>query len=97
LATEKNRESVQSLNGRCFLDAGATSALTATLSDRRSTGQLLNWALNSSSKIIYVIKPDEGGVNYLTSFLNDYQNLISPPPLICILNQQRFNAKAEID
>ena len=96
VATEKIRESLQSLNGRYFLDAGATLALTATLSDRRSAGQLLNWALNSSATIIYVIKPDENGINNLTNFLNDYQNLISPPPLICILNQQRFNAKARL-
>ncbi|NBU93157.1 MAG: hypothetical protein EBS18_01070 [Actinobacteria bacterium] len=95
-ATEKNRDALRSHTERYFLDAGATLTLTTTLSDRRYTGKLLNWALNSSAKIIYVIKPDERGISSLTNFLIDYQNLISPPPLISILNQQRFNAKARL-
>jgi hypothetical protein len=83
-------------SGKYFLDAGATSALTTTISDRRFSGHLLNWAVNSSAKIIYVIKPDDGGISGLSNFLNDYQNLISPPPLIIAVNQQRFNAQARL-
>ncbi len=82
--------------GKCFLDAGSTKGLTGSISDRRFTGQILNWALNSSAKLIYVLKPDENGIAGLSTFLNDYQNLISPPPIIYILNQQRFNAKARL-
>ena len=79
-----------------FLDAGATKALTGSISDRRFSGQLLNWAVNSSAKLIYVIKPDENGISTLSQFQSDYQNLITPPPVIYILNQQRFNAKARL-
>jgi len=77
--------------GQTFLDAGSVTTLTSTFSDRRSSGQILNWAINCSAKIFYVIKPDENGIASLRHLLADYQNLISPPPLICILNQQRFN------
>ena len=94
--TENNLGSLVSPTGKYFLDAGATSALTTTISDRRFSGQLLNWALNASAKIIYVIKPDQGRISVLSSFLNDYQNLISPPPLIIALNQQRFNTQARV-
>jgi hypothetical protein len=82
--------------GNCFLDAGSTTGLTGSISDRRFAGQILNWALNSSAKLIYVLKPDENGIAGLSTFLNDYQNLITPPPIIYILNQQRFNAKARL-
>ena len=83
-------------SGKYFLDAGSTRALTTSISDRRFSGQLLNWALNSSAKLIYVLKPDENGIAAMSHFQNDYQNLISPPPVIYILNQQRFNAKARL-
>lgn len=92
--SESNLNSLISPSEKYFLDAGATTALTATVSDRRFTGQLLNWALNSSVKLLYVIKPDENGISSLGRFISDYQNLISPPELICVLNQQRFTVKA---
>lgn len=94
--SESNLNSLISPSERYFLDAGATTALTATVSDRRFTGQLLHWALNSSAKLIYVIKPDENGIYSLSRFISDYQNLIAPPTLICVLNQQRFTAKARL-
>ena len=94
--TDNNLNSLVLPSGMIFLDAGATSALTATISDRRFSGQLLNWALNTSAKIIYVVKADGRGFTELNYFLNDYRNLISPPPAIFILNQQRFNAPARV-
>jgi len=95
-ASEKNLNSLISPSEKFFLDAGATTALTATVSDRRFSGQLLNWAVNSSAKLIYVIKPDENGISSLSNFLSDYQKLIKPPALICVLNQQRFTKKARL-
>ena len=92
--TENNLNSIALSSGKFFLDAGATSALTATISDRRFSGQLLNWALNTSGKLIYVAKQDDRGIAELSNFLIDYKNLISPPPLIFAINQQRFNAEA---
>ena len=94
--SENNLASLVLPTGKIFLDAGATSALTTTISDRRFSGQLLNWALNSSAKLIYVIKPGEDGIHSISNFLVDYQNLISPPPLLILLNQQRFNSQARI-
>ena len=94
--SENNLASLVLPTGKIFLDAGATSALTTTISDRRFSGQLLNWALNSSAKLIYVIKPGEDGIHSISNFLVDYQNLISPPPLVILLNQQRFNSQARI-
>jgi hypothetical protein len=94
--SENNLGSLVLPTEKIFLDAGATAALTTTISDRRFSGQLLNWALNSSAKLIYVIKPDEGGIQSLSNFLVDYQNLITPPPLLILLNQQRFNSQARI-
>ena len=82
--------------GKYLLDAGATKALTGSISDRRFSGQLLNWALNSSAKLIYVLKPDENGIAAMSHFQSDYKNLIAPPPVIYILNQQRFNTKARL-
>ena len=95
-ARESNLNTLIAPTEKYFLDTGATTALTTTISDRRFSGQLLNWALNSSAKLIYVIKPDENGIASLSNFLNDYQNLITPPSLICVLNQQRFTAKARL-
>ena len=80
--------------GKFFLDAGASSTLTATISDRRFSGQLLNWALNTSAKIIYVVRVDGRGFTELSNFLTDYKNLISPPTVIFVLNQQRFSTQA---
>ena len=84
------------ISGKCFLDAGPTNGLTGSVSDRRFSGQILNWALNTSAKLIYVLKPDENGIAGLSTFLNDYKNLIAPPQVIYLLNQQRFNAKARL-
>jgi hypothetical protein len=82
--------------GTLILDAGSTSALTSSLSDRRTSGQLLNWALNSSAKLLYVLKADENGIYQLSRFMTDYQNLIAPPPVVYILNHQRFDSKARL-
>lgn len=95
-ANESNLNSLILQSEKYFLDAGATTALTTTISDRRFSGQLLNWALNSSVNLIYVIKPDENGISSLRNFLSDYQNLITPPALTCVLNQQRFTATARL-
>ena len=82
--------------GTLILDAGSTSALTTSLSDRRTSGMLLNWALNSSVKLFYVLRADENGIYQLSRFIADYQNLIAPPPIVYILNHQRFDSKARL-
>lgn len=79
-----------------FMDAGSTKALTSTLTDRRTSGQLQELALSCAKRIIYVIRADTSGINYLAKFIADYQNLISPPEITYLLNQQRFDASARL-
>jgi hypothetical protein len=78
-----------------FIDAGAALYLTKTLADRRSEANWLNQSLNSSSKMIYVIKANENGMAYLSQFINDFKKLISPPQIIYVLNQQRFDRQGQ--
>lgn len=79
-----------------FMDVGSTKALTTTLTDRRITGQLQELALSCAKRIIYVIRADTSGINYLAKFLVDYKNLISPPAITYLLNQQRFDVSARL-
>ena len=78
------------------MDAGSTKALTSTLTDRRISGQLQDLVLSCAKRIIYVIRADTGGINYLAKFIADYQNLISPPAITYLLNQQRFDTAARL-
>lgn len=78
------------------MDAGSTKALTSTLTDRRISGQLQDLVLSCAKRIIYVIRADTGGINYLAKFIADYQNLISPPAITYLLNQQRFDSAARL-
>lgn len=79
-----------------IMDAGSTEALTSTLTDRRISGQLQDLVLSCAKRIIYVIRADTSGINYLAKFIADYQNLISPPAITYLLNQQRFDSAARL-
>lgn len=79
-----------------IMDAGSTEALTSTLTDRRISGQLQDLILSCAKQIIYVIRADTSGINYLAKFIADYQNLISPPSITYLLNQQRFDSAARL-
>jgi hypothetical protein len=81
---------------RYFMDAGSTKALTTTLTDRRLGGQVLDAALNYSEQIIYLIRADTAGISSLAKFVADWQNLISPPKITYLLNQQRFDSAARL-
>jgi cytidylate kinase len=78
------------------MDAGSTVALTSTLTDRRISGQLQDLVLNAAKRIVYVIRADTSGINYLSKFIADYQNLILPPAITYLLNQQRFDSSARL-
>jgi len=79
-----------------FMDAGSTKALTSTITDRRLSGQVLDAALNYSEQIIYLIRADTAGISSLARFVADWQNLISPPKITYLLNQQRFDSAARL-
>ena len=78
------------------MDAGSTVALTSTLTDRRISGQLQDLVLSCAKRIIYVIRADANGINHLSKFIADYQNLILPPAITYLLNQQRFDSAARL-
>ncbi len=85
------------IDGQSYImDAGSTEALTSTLTDRRISGQLQDLVLSCAKRIIYVIRADTSGINYLAKFVADYQNLISPPAITYLLNQQRFDSAARL-
>ncbi len=74
-----------------IIDGGSTTSLTKTLADRRVNAQWLSQSISCSRYLIYVVKSEENGITYLSEFINDFNNLISTPSLICVLNQQRFD------
>jgi hypothetical protein len=85
-----------SSDSRYVMDAGSTVALTSTLTDRRLSGQLQDLVLSCAKRIIYVIRADTHGINHLSKFIADYQNLILPPAITYLLNQQRFDSAARL-
>jgi hypothetical protein len=42
-----------------------------------------------------VVKSNTQGINYLTEFIKDFSNLINPPSITVILNQQRFDRSSQ--
>lgn len=77
--------------GAIVIDGGAVLFLTQTLADRRMNSHWLSESVACASKLIYVTKADENGILYLAQFLKDFQKVINPPPIIFLLNQQRFD------
>lgn len=78
-------------NDQILIDGGSTISLTKTLADRRVSAQWLSQSISCSRYLIYVVKSEENGVTYLSELINDFNNLISAPNLICVLSQQRFD------
>lgn len=79
-----------------IIDGGSTTSLTKTLADRRVSAQWLSQSISCSRYLVYVVKSEENGITYLSEFINDFNNLISTPNLICVLNQQRFDRYGQI-
>jgi MinD-like ATPase involved in chromosome partitioning or flagellar assembly len=82
-------------NDQILVDAGSSINLTSTLSDRRVGARWLREVVESSSQLIYVVKSNTQGINYLTEFIKDFSNLINPPSITVILNQQRFDRSSQ--
>ena len=90
-------EKIEELSSsKLIIDGGNTVSLTSTLADRRVNAQWLSQSLNCSKSIIYVTKSDENGILYLKDFIEDYSNLVNPPNLICVLNQQKFDRYGQV-
>ena len=82
-------------SGFTIIDAGSSVALTKTISDRRMNALWLSNSLASAGNLIYVLKANDNGISYLAKFVSDFKNLLNPPPIFYVLNQQRFDRKGQ--
>jgi hypothetical protein len=89
------RDLIESINkaseNNLLIDGGSAVSLTSTLSDRRLSGRWLYESINSSAKLVYVIKADENGIFYLSEFVENFANLINPPKMLYVLNNAKFD------
>ena len=51
--------------------------------------------VGTSRQLLYVAKSNDLGIEYLTKFVSDSENLIDPPEIIFILNQQKFDRSGQ--
>jgi hypothetical protein len=85
------------LGGRsAIIDAGSTVSLTKTLSDRRVAALWLGHSLAGAGTLVYVLAANDNGISYLAEFVADFNNLLNPPPISSVLNQQKFDRKGQI-
>lgn len=78
-------------SNRIIIDSGATTNLTSTFSDRRLNSRWLKEVIATANQLFYVVKSDSLGISYLDLFISDFKNLINPPDITFILNQQKFD------
>jgi hypothetical protein len=83
------------LAAKIIIDAGSSINIARTASDRRFGAMWISEVIGSCDKLLYVIKSDICGLKYLKSFVKDFKNLLDPPKVICILNQQQFNRNGQ--
>ncbi len=89
-------EGIKSLNSnKIFIDSGSTINLTNTFSDRRVNSRWLKEVVGTCSQLLYVAKSDDLGIEYLAKFVSDLENLIDPPEITFILNQQKFDRSGQ--
>jgi hypothetical protein len=89
-------ESIKSFNSsKIFIDSGSTINLTNTFSDRRVNSRWLKEVVGTSRQLLYVAKSNDLGIEYLTKFVSDLENLIDPPEITFILNQQKFDRSGQ--
>lgn len=79
-----------------IIDGGSTTSLTKILADRRVNAQWLSQSISCSRYLVYIVKSGDNGMIYLSEFINDFNNLINAPMLICVLNQQRFDRYGQV-
>jgi hypothetical protein len=51
----------------------------------------LSHSLTCAGNLIYTLSANDNGISYLTEFISDFRNLLNPPPIFFVLNQQRFD------
>ena len=95
LASELDKKLSVLGSGFTIIDAGSSVALTKTISDRRMNALWLSNSLASAGNLIYVLKANDNGISYLAKFVSDFKKLLNPPPILFVLNQQRFDRRGQ--
>jgi hypothetical protein len=80
---------------KIIIDAGSAINVAGIASDRRVGAKWAREVIGSCDKLLYVIKSDRCGLTYLHKFVKEFNNLLDPPEVIYILNQQRFNKNGQ--
>ena len=80
---------------KIIIDAGSAINVAGIASDRRVGAKWAREVIGSCDKLLYVIKSDSCGLAYLHKFIKEFNNLLDPPEVIYILNQQRFNKNGQ--
>jgi len=94
-ASELDKKLVALGNGLVFIDSGRSVALTKTISDRRMNALWLSHSLACAGKLVYVLEANDNGISYLAEFVSDFKNILNPPPIFYVLNQQRFDRRGQ--
>jgi hypothetical protein len=95
LASELDKKLAALGSGLAIIDAGTSVALTKTISDRRINALWLSHSLACAGNLIYVVSANDNGISYLAEFVSDFKNLLNPPPIFYVLNQQRFDRRGQ--
>ena len=94
-ASELDKKLVALGSGLAIIDSGTSVALTKTISDRRMNALWLSHSLACAGKLIYVVEANDNGISYLAEFVSDFKNILNPPPIFYVLNQQRFDRRGQ--
>ena len=94
-ASELDKKLVALGSGLVFIDSGRSVALTKTISDRRMNALWLSHSLACAGKLVYVLEANDNGISYLAEFVSDFKNIVNPPPIFYVLNQQRFDRRGQ--
>jgi hypothetical protein len=90
-ASQLDKKLAALASGLAIIDAGTSVELTKTISDRRMNAIWLSHSLTCAGNLIYILSANDNGISYLTEFVSDFRNLLNPPPIFFVLNQQRFD------
>ena len=94
-ASELDKKLVDLGSGLAIIDSGISVALTKTISDRRMNALWLSHSLACAGKLVYVLEANDNGISYLAEFVSDFKNILNPPPIFFVLNQQRFDRRGQ--
>ena len=94
-ASELDKKLVALGSGLVIIDSGRSVALTKTISDRRMNALWLSHSLACAGKLVYVLEANDNGISYLAEFVSDFKNILNPPPIFYVLNQQRFDRRGQ--